>query len=635
MNRSILAAPLLLLAASVVALAQPAERRVVPSRPDRPRPMKQAPKSMSTAKPAAAAALRLRGGAVATGLSGFYDYQSNGGSPGYIAARRGTPDALVTTYMISGDASGVDGANAARRVGYAFSTDGGVTWSHTSSIFDLRLGFPYLQLAPDGRPYIAAHGDLGEGDRAFLFASDGVSELSTYIPLAELPLTTESGREGGVAWPTFVVTKDGSKAVVVGSYSNEEDEPTAPLQVATVSLADGSTLPRWRNLTDSVLSNTSGGRTVIARSESGRIGVAWFKYALDSLDDTWGVYYAQSDDDATTWSAPVAVLTGEKLLSEFGINGDDDTVSAIANLDLAFRGDEPQLAFVGNINGLIQFTSVLFWSPSTDLRVVAISNEEPGLGGYAIPLEKRQLNMGSLAYPTVSVGDDGQRVVVAFSAIAQRVDPDGAIVEDAVSADGFQYYRLWGVGSADAGATWGRPFVIQDLADKGTDSASIEYPAASESARVTAGTMELPITYQARRYPGMYIYTGTGKDATDAGPMSECAQYFQRFVVTPSMFGASASVSNDAASSGVVAEVLPNRTSGAAMLEITLPRATSLDVSIVDALGRTVARPFVSDHVDAGYARVAIDASPLPTGLYHCVVRHEGGVVTARVRVER
>src|SRR5687768_10017212 len=62
-----------------------------------PAPLVQgAPTSSS---PVAAAPLSLRGGAVPTGLTGFYDYQSNGGSPGYLFIRSGSWDNIYTTFM--------------------------------------------------------------------------------------------------------------------------------------------------------------------------------------------------------------------------------------------------------------------------------------------------------------------------------------------------------------------------------------------------------------------------------------------------------------------------------------------------------------------------------------------------------
>jgi hypothetical protein len=629
----LLTATLTFLAGAAVLVAQPPERRITTV--ERNPGLRPAPARHRLAFKPVSRDLRLRSGATATGLTGFYDYQSNGASPGYIEVRRGSPDVIVTTSMIAPDGSSLDNANASRRVGYAYSADGGATWTSTPSIFELRLGFPCLRLGSGGLPYIAAHGDLGDGDRSFLFQSSAIGNVGEYFPLGELPLTTESGREGGVAWPTFVLTKDGTKAVVFGSYSNDVDQPEAPLQVATMSLVDGSTQPRWRNLTDSALSVTSGGRVVAAVSASGRIGVAWYRYQNGEADDAWGVYYSESTDDGATWKAPVAVLTGEKRIDELGVNGDPDTLTAGANLDLAFRGDEPQLVFTGAVNGLLQFENVLFWSPSTGLDIIAMSHQVPGLGAYSIPLDRRQQNMEAIAYPTISIGDDMKHVVVAFSAVAQTLAGDGSMAEDAVSADGFEYYRIWGVGSADGGASWGQPFIVQDFAEKATDSASIEYPSVAEHARVSAGALELPISFQARRYPGMYIYTGSGESKTVPGPITECSQYYQNFTVTPAMFRSSAAASDETTSSSPDATIVPNRTATSAALDVTLRTATTLDVSIVDALGRTVARPLESERRAAGVAHVQLDASALPAGLYHCVVRHDHGVITRRLEVVR
>jgi hypothetical protein len=267
--------------------------------------------------------------------------------------------------------------------------------------------------------------------------------------------------------------------------------------------------------------------------------------------------------------------------------------------------------------------------------MVAMSHQEPGLGAYAIPLEKRQQNMGSIAFPTVSVGDDGQRVVVAFSAVSQTIDEAGNFVDNAVSEDGFQYYRMWGVGSSDGGRNWGAPFVIQDLGEKGTDSASIEYPSAIELAEVNAGSMELYLVYQARRYPGMFTFTGSGDSQTDAGPVTECSQFFQKFTVTPAMFRATSTAGNAEELDDVRAELYPNRATTSTTLELELRARSTIDVSIVDALGRVIATPVTSTTFDGGVHGVHVDVSSLPAGPLHCVVRHDGGVITKRLEIVR
>lgn len=634
MKKSLLLTTLALYAAgSAIGFAQTAERMITPPRPVQPKFRPFAPKYLNPLKPVLRE-LRLRDGAVTTGLTGFYDYQSNGGSPGYITVLPGTPEYLLTTYMTASDGSSVDAANASRRVGYAYSGDGGLTWVSTTSIYELRLGFPYLQVSAAGIPYIATHGDLGAGDRAFIFATSELNAVENFFPFAELPLRTQSGRDGGVAWPSFVLNGDASTATVLGSYSNDEGQPLSPLQVASVSMGDGSTHATWANLTDSLVSTTAGGRAIIARSPAGKIGAAWFKYELDSNDNSWGVYYAESNDGGQTWSAATPVLIGEQMLDEVNINGNVDTLTAGSNLDLAFRGEEPQLVFTGSLNNLLQFANVMYWSPSTGLRMIAMSHQVPGLGAYLMPLEKRQQNMGSIAYPTVSVGDDGRHVVVAFSAASQTIDEQGNFVDDAISAEGFQYFRVWGVGSSDGGLSWGVPFIIQDFAEKGSDSASIEYPCAAEIAHVNNGTFDLPLVFQARRYPGMYTYTGTGDAATEQGPINECSQFYQRFVVTPSMFRSTSSAEREVVSE-LSAEIYPNRTSSIASLRVVLARATELDVTLVDALGRLIAHPVNAKMYGAGRHNVQIDAGGLPSGSYHCIVRHDAGVVARRLEVIR
>lgn len=583
--------------------------------------------------PASASPLTLRGGAVPTGLTGFYDYQSNGGSPGYLYMKSGDWDRIYTTFMNSLAGGSDTEVDESRRVGYAYSSDGGVNWVSNRAIAETHLGFPSLVVTADGSPLIATHGDVGDGDQSFLYLSLVPSEISNFFLVSQLPVATASGKVAGVVWPQIVLSQDGSQAIMTGSYNNNSElkEPMSPLQVVSIDINSGDTPARWNTMTDSLSSLTSGGRSVLARSSSGKIGAAWYRIATDAADTEYGIYFAESSDNGVTWGSATPVLVGEITITDFNINGDIDTLTAGSNLDLAYLGDEPQIVFTGNMNSLLQFANVLHWSPSKNLRMVALSHQVPGLGAYGIPPDHRQSNMGSIAYPTISIGDDALHIVVAFSAVAQTLNDVGETIS-AISNDSFMYYRTWAVGSNDGGANWGRPVIVQDFAGDGTDSASIEYPVAAEIARMNNGNFELALTFQARRYPGMFAFT---QEEQIAGPITECSQYFQSFTMTPDMFlNTSATRSRPTAfAERFAVRVVPNVTSANAIVEISLPVAGSVDVRLYSLFGEEV---FATTRMGrSGFDRISLDLRDLPAGTYRCAITQRGYTTSAPLVITR
>jgi hypothetical protein len=588
-----------------------------------------------SAASASAAPLRLRGRTVATGLHGFYDYQSNGGSPEYIAIRPGAWTNIYTTFMNSLDGSNLTTLGSTRRAGYAVSTDGGATWSASRSIADLRLGYPAIEVTAEPVPYIAAHGDAGAGNQVIVYANPVATQAEGFIPLAAMPVATASGRgDRGVIWNSFELNADGTRGYLAATYFSElPDFPPSPIQFGSVDLASGTAPDTWTALPDSIHSTTSGGRYVLARSASGKLGLAWFRSSLVTGDTEWGVYYSESTDDGVSWTAPQGILVNQIMFNDLNISGDEDTLSAGANIDGAYIGEELHLTLTGNMNGLLRYGNVLHWSPSLGLQMIALSHQVEGMGAYGLDTTLRQSNMGVVSYPTMAVSEDGQKIVVAFSAVDQHVDPVTSEVVSTANEAGFLYYRLWAVGSPDGGATWGTPFLVQDFAGEGTDSASIEYPAAAPIARMVEDNFELNLVFQGRRQPGQFAFLATGQFS---GEIEDVHQYFQRFMVTPEMFESTPNgVAADAARSAglAVTGAAPNPATDRATITYTLGRRGAVTVRVIDGLGRVVATALDGAMREPGLHSHTLYTHDLDAGMYRVVLEQDGAIASLPIVV--
>jgi hypothetical protein len=580
------------------------------------------------ASSSAPAPLNLRGGAVATGLHGFYDYQSNGGAPEYIAIRPGSWSTIYTTFMNSSSGASTDDISASRRVGYAYSTNDGATWTSTLAISEFKLGYPDIEVSAEPVPYIAAHGDVGAGNQVFVFGNPTPAQTSGFIALAELPGTTANGlSDRGVIWPAFELDQAETHGLLAAAYFSDADHPANPLQVASVDLVTGTAPERWSAIQDSLHSTASGGRYVLAKSPSGRLGVAWFHSfaTTDNPDPEFGIYFSESTDGGATWSNPEGALVGDVL-----INDNVDTLSPGANIDGAYVGEDFQLTFTGSMNSLLRFGNIVHWSHANGAKVIALTNQVPGLGAFELAPNLRQSNMGTVSYPTMSVAEDGQHVVVAFSAVDQRPsEVEGEFVSVA-SELGFLYYRLWAVGSSDGGRTWGDPFIVQDHSGSGTDSASIEYPSAATTARMVGSDFELNVVFQGRRHPGQYASVAADQDS---GPIEEVHQYFQRFMVTPAMFQSSSSAPLEIGrTTGLtINTVAPNPAHGRLSVAFSAARPGEVRARIIDNLGRIVASS--DSHRETGLHTQTFDVGGLPAGSYRVVIEQNGAVASAPVVV--
>lgn len=585
-------------------------------------------KTGPTAPRPLAAAPVLRNGAVPTGISGFYDYQSNGMMRGRFIASPANPNQLHVVAMRATNGADQNTVSATRRVGYAVSNDGGVTWSLVDDIDrGFRLGFPSLAILPDGTPLVAAHGDPNsEGVQTMTYAGDG----SGFFRLANYARPTESGRTGdggaGVIWPAWVVDPgNGQRTVLMATLSNSSGTGPAPLQVAAADV--GSTAP-WRTIADSSLSATSGGRNPMAVSASGKIGVAYYKSG--GIADA-GIYFSESSDGGNTWSTPIKCVGFDYTDGTFG---PEDTARVSTNLDLVYNGDEPMVTCNGSRAGLYAAQRIYFWTPTGGARSIAIADSNIGLGLILASRLAVQSNMDYLSYPTISVGDDGRHVLVAFQAAAQ-VSTDSA---PAISEHGFYYFRIWGVGSNDGGVTWGDPFIIQDFAGDGTDSASLEYPTALARASVVGDKFIHRLIFHGRRYPGMYAFIvedtdGNGTPA-NRGPFAETFVYYQQSDIdTARMYAKPASAPHQGAP--MLTTLFPNPARDLTRLGIDLKNPGSLTVSIVDQLGRELGRPVDAEIRANGFHTVNIPTAGLPVGSYRIVVRSGSGLASLPLTVVR
>lgn len=583
------------------------------------------------------APMKLRGGAVATGMSGFYDYQSNGMLRGRLIVSKTDPQKIYTTYMMSLNGSDVETIDPSRRVGYAFSTNGGQTWQSTKEIAaNTRLGYPYMQIDANGVPFIACHGNPdGNGMRTMMFTGTAGATTFTQTGVFErLSVLGNSGEDGaGVIWPAFVINpKNTARGVVAATLSFAEGADAEPIHISTPNVGAADV---WRLLAQSQNATSSGGRNVMMVSPSGKIGIVYYHFTNSDVEDGGsGIFLSESNDGGETWSTPEKIIDRVQPLNE------EDTLRIGANIDFVYNGEDAHVVATGSTNFTFASQGIYHWTRSGGLKRIAGMDSALGIGVALSAATATQSNMDYVSYPTLSIGDDGRHIVVTFQAAVSALE-EGEL-NNALNDGGFHFFRVWAVGSPDNGATWHEPRILQDFTGGGGDQATIEYALSNDWGHYANGQFEHIMTFQAKTEPGMYasivrdVSSAEGEQPSNRGDINEAFHFFQRTMLDNTFFGEPASVDRGMASSGGMAieRAFPNPANGAFTVDYQLPASGRVTVKVFNALGAEVLAPVDEMGYQGGFSR-NFSVAGLTAGQYRVVISQNGHSVSHGMTIVR
>ncbi|GEM_PF-2763972 len=368
---------------------------------------------------------RTAGGVgVYTGLSSFYDLQSNGGSHRFLEIDTTRPGHMHATFITCEDSGNSGYPN--RRVSYARSTDNGVTWvDQQETPLANRAGFPSLDIyrgsAAYGWPVVASH--FGDPVIADMVIGDISGGAPSFIDVVD---PTQPG-VGTAIWPNVACAYDGS----INMHASVNSTTNQPLNFYGRVLPD---LSAWGpDLT--TMPNVYGGsaRSAIAAAPNGKVGTVGLD---DSLDGLW---ILESTDNGVTWpgSATPASVAGR-------VSG-GDSLYVNWHWDIMYTaGNERYMAFStstdpdagDDLKGRIEFHSA-----GTGF-VDAVANDPLLWNNNASGV--RGLSVGA-----PSIGISGSKILIAFVGFL------AATPNDPVS--GGSEGDIFLVQSTDGGATWSQP----------------------------------------------------------------------------------------------------------------------------------------------------------------------------------
>ena len=514
-----------------------------------------------------------------TTLSGYYDYQSNGGSINYI--RVNPSDGYIhVIYMVSDDSANSGGPT--RKTAYALSTNGGTSWNNFNQIripSGRRSGFPSMDIGLSsgiaGAPIIANHSDpsgLGTNNLSYVYIdiSPGSGSFGEFPPL---PQRGVFGQEP--IWPYVAATANGSIVLAAS--------PDISTGVGPDFFSVFQNFSTWTNWSTYPGRNQTGGRYPVAANGTGRVGIM-LNVSNDSIG-TGGVYWLESTDNGLTWPGSPVELYGTTRFAS------GEVLGSYVHADVVYNGNTPLFVMSEvSTNRLAPNPRILFYSQPTGYVWAAPWN--PALY-IAEPLPQQRFHQYGVGWP--SIGMSGSTIVVAYQVFQPEVSD---------STPYYHYSDIWWVRSTNGGLTWSVPANLTN-----TPNLDERYPSVSK----WNAPGEFNIVWQEDREPGAH--------AANSDRATISRSYLKFMKVSTVDVGEEPNVPR----SFRVSQNYPNPFNPVTQISYTIATSGRVSLKVFNLLGQEVAT-VLDESLSPGNYTATFEGSSLPSGTY--IYRLISGTVT-------
>ncbi len=519
------------------------------------------------------------GSEILTGLSGFYDYKTNGEALVYIQV---DPSNYQTIHAIDVTSDSLDATGTTtRRTKYTFSTNGGLTWESSVTVPDVRSGFGVLVLK-NGAAIISNH-STNAGGRL---------DANLYVDVAPLAATFEEKAHPNPTstpfgiWPQVAVFGNGN----VGLISRRNVSSTNPPETLYYSWYQSGTqmnprVPIWisgMSFNGTVGSNM---RYHIA-TNGGAVGTIII--APVNENDTLGaskIFQRTTTDNGVTWGPVTTVF------APYTENSGQDTIATAGGSGFTYKPNTSQwyLAYPVSADGLYSSGKLVMTKSNGSTTTICTATDVGATTTYNLA----QAFVFNIDFPTLGWSADGTTLYCVYSV----TKPD-------TGASGFNQRDLYLSYSLTDGTTWSTPLRLTS-----TTNIDETYPSVSSWNRGTpGGPFELNLVYMKDPGVGPASFNGTGTLA----PAS------RNFLVYRKLTGYSPigiNNNNNTVSDYHLSQNYPNPFNPTTKIEYSLLKAGLVTIKVYDILGREVAS-LVNEVQTAGVKSIEFNAEKLTSGIY-------------------
>jgi hypothetical protein len=509
---------------------------------------------------------------ISTGLSGFYDYKTNGEANMYIQVDPTDPLKVhaIDTYADSTDAAG----STTRRTLYTFSEDGGNTWVQSLEVPTIRSGFGVLDLRSSAA-VIANHNT----------AINNYLDAMLYVDIAPLAGTfTEYGHPSQVPfgiWPQIAVYNDGN----VGLVSRRNVSSAAPPETLFYSVWNGTTLsartPLYITGLNFIGSVGSNMRFHLETNGAGRVTAIIAPVLQNDTLENSKVFERTSTDNGVTWG-PV-----NTVFAPHTVNGGADTVATAGGSGFTYKK---------NTNTWIYAYPITNDNLYSEARLVATNNNgQTSVIATAVQLGATFEYVASMSFvfnidfPALGWSADGSTLYCVYSVTM----PD--------TSRGYNQRDIFCSYSLDDGTTWSNPKRLTNTPD-----IDESYPSISTWNPGTPGnSYEAYITYMKDLGVGPTSFGGSA-------PASRNTLIFRKLTgESPIGIYSNQNLLKDYH----LTQNYPNPFNPSTKIEYNIVKSGLVTLKIYNVLGKEVAT-LVNEVQNTGVKSVEFNAANFPSGVY-------------------
>lgn len=507
-------------------------------------------------------------------MQGYYDWQHNGPCPHYIFYTN--DNEMHAVYMVSTDSLDLSGS---RRTHYAFSTDGGATWTDLGEVPNIRSGFPSLTVgntgASNGVAVIGNHYQPGSALTAGMHVdiSPGIGVFTS---------TPWDFNTTNFIWPNVQTMLNGNIMVSANSYQG-----AAATDTGIVTYFNPNT-NSWIGNPHKFVSTATDQTNMRWIGATGPNGKGIF--VLDAINDQGNslsnnrIFYWTTTDNGTTWS-------NQNVLFESFVDNTGDTVTAWLGIDATY--DDAGNFYVAYNTIADSFQTAKVWvTKNGDPAAMVAHNQD--IPGAAYSLVFAMGNVITMDWPSLSISDDGQYVFCSYTVCKQNDTVNGYNSEDV-------YYSFSQTSTLDF--TGNGPIQVTSGRD------DERYVSLNRKA-ITAGadTYVLHMVYMKDPQPGSAAFN-------DGAPVSLDHLIYRK--ITQAHIIGIKKISSEIPGKFALSQNYPNPFNPVTTIMFDVPEKNNVKLVVYDLLGRQV-EVLVNKEVQPGSYTVKFDGSNLPSGVFFC-----------------
>lgn len=508
---------------------------------------------------------------------GFFDYATNGANLNNICVFQ---DTIIIAWF---GCDSLDPTGLTTRVAYyAFSSDGGTSWSGPYAVQPLpnRSAYPELQ------PYFDAFGrNIAMNGRRHTPATGGGAWTEAFFGLGSF--TGASMPNGGADLFGAIISNE-----QVGGIFNRQNGGVDELYFIKYNIGTSTFNPEMM-IVPAGQNTSTNVRYKMAASENGQnLVTMWWQ----SEDGAQKMVYITSSDAGSTWSTQTIAHQSRSINSV--ING--DTCGPWFGMDAVFKPGTSDWGMAwsslypvagGGMNTAFnQGTKILYYSPNINGGVpveVAGKTNMDIISDTNLFFNRQALQVGvtPVSHPSIGWSADGTRLICVFSAF-----------QPGDSLDGFAFNDIYYTYSDDNGLTWATPENLTNTSD--WDEL---YPTVS----MTGNSSQMfHVKYQTTRGPGSQSFTNNA-------PTYSVYQVYEQILITNIK-----SISVEIPASFDLKQNFPNPFNPETKIRFDITKTTDITLKVYDATGREIQTLINNEVVTPGTKEVTFNASNLSSGVY-------------------